>query len=318
MKDTVKSMSLHAFIRLVALSALLVVTPKAAFAETASQPWPISIRNQIDRIGNVEYRLRKSAANLCSDSDTLTGIKVDYIGAYATGDQQVVREYAGLGDAPQVISVAAGSPAESAGIQVGDDILSVNGALISQLHTQSDDTALLADQIEERLAATPEGRDVTLVLERGGQPVTVSFKGETACATRFILKTGKGLTAYSDGNNVALSGKLVDFARNADELAIFAGHELAHVVARDGKASGLGQRRAMEDRADILGADLMRCAGFDVNRGLAIWQRYNKRDWLRWLRGPSHRNVPERIRRIEAHLESVPMVCPPEVPPLAD
>ena len=148
-------MSLHAFARSVALTALLVVAPKAAFAETASQPWPISIRNQIDRIGNVEYRLRKSAANLCSDSSTLTGIKLDYIDAYATGDQQVVREYAGLGDAPQIISVATGSPAESAGVQVGDDILSVNGVSFSQLHTESDDSALLADQIEERLAATP-------------------------------------------------------------------------------------------------------------------------------------------------------------------
>ena len=304
-------MSLHAFARSVALTALLVVAPKAAFAETASQPWPISIRNQIDRIGNVEYRLRKSAANLCSDSSTLTGIKLDYIDAYATGDQQVVREYAGLGDAPQIISVATGSPAESAGVQVGDDILSVNGVSFSQLHTESDDSALLADQIEERLAAT-------LVLERNGRPFTVSFQGETACVTRFILKTGKGLTAYSDGNNVALSANLVDFAQNADELAVFAGHELAHVVARDGKARGLRQRRAMEDRADIFGADLMRCAGFDVDRGIAIWQRYNKRDWLRWLRGPRHRNVPERIRRIEAHVESVPMTCPPEVPPLAD
>lgn len=311
-------MSLHAFVRLIALSTLLVVAPKTAFAGIASQPWPTTIRKQIDRIGDVEYRLRKSTAKLCNDSNTMTGIKVDYIGAYANGDRQVVRDYAGLGDAPQIISVAAGSPSEAAGVQVGDDIFSVNGMPVSQLHSESDKPSLLADQIEEQLAATPEGQDVALMLERDGKPVTISFRGEEACATRFILKTGEGLTAYSDGNNVALSSELVDFARNDDELAIFAGHELAHVIARDGKARGLRQRRAMEDRADVLGADLMRCAGYDVKRGLAIWRRYNKRDWLRWLRGPSHRNVPERIRRIETHIETLPMTCPPQVPSLAD
>lgn len=311
-------MSLHAFVRLVALSAPLVAVPKATFAETPPQPWSISIRKQIERLGNVEYRLRKSAGQLCNDSNTITGIKVDYIGAYATNDRAVVREYAGLGDAPQVISVAAGSPAEAAGVRPGDDVLAVNGVATSQLHSASDTPALLADQIEEMVAETPRDKRVELTLERSGKPVFISFRGEQACATRFVLKTGKGLTAYSDGTNVAVSADLVDFAQNADELAIFAGHELAHVVARDGKALGLRQRRAMEDRADMLGADLMRCAGFDVNRGIAIWQRYNKRDWLRWLRGPSHRNVPERIRRIKAHLQTEPARCPPQIPSLPD
>ncbi|MCT2398077.1 M48 family metallopeptidase [Novosphingobium mangrovi (ex Huang et al. 2023)] len=239
--------------------------------------------------------------------------------AYAMQDRPLVRDLTGLGDLPQVIAVAPESPAQVAGIRPGDDILSVNATPVSEIVAKDPEAGSLADHLEELLAATPEGEDITLELERGGHTLTISFRGEQLCATRFILKTGKGVTAYSDGQNVALSAKLVDFAQNADELAVFASHELAHVVARDGKAKGLRERRAMEDRADTLGADLMRCAGYNVERGLEIWHRYNQRDILRWLRDPSHRNIPERVRRIEAHIASTPETCPPPgVPELED
>lgn len=264
----------------------------------------------------MEYSLRKSAASLCSTHSTASGIRIDYIEAYTSSDRELVWQLTGLVDDPQVIAVAPGSPAETAGVKVGDNLLAINSTLVTELRASSSNTALLADQLEERLAATPAGQEITLKLRRHGQPLTLTFAGEQLCATRFILKTGKGITAYGDGKNVALSGKLIDFAQNADELAVFASHELAHIIARDDKAKSLRQRRAMEDRADALGADLMRCAGYDVERGLAIWHRYNKRDWLRWMRSPSHRNVPERIRRIKTHVKSTPKLCPPPVPSL--
>lgn len=317
-KSAIKSMSFQAFIRLIAATIPFIFAPLTAHAATASTPWPIAIREQIARIGAAQYALRKSARQLCESNNTASGIKIDYIDAYAPNDQSLVRELTGLADAPEIIAVAPGSPAQAAGIRPGDNIVAVNHTPVSELRAQTADTSLFADTLEERLAATPEGQDIDLKLERDGRTFDVAFRGEQLCATRFILKTDEGITAYSDGKNVALSSKLVEFAQNEDELAVFASHELAHIIARDGKAKSLGQRRAMEDRADVLGADLMRCAGFDVERGLDIWRRYNKRDWLRWFRDPSHRNTPDRIRRIEAHIAAVPKTCPPAIPALAD
>lgn len=308
----------HTFARLIALAAPLVAPVSPVAAATAATPWPIEIRTQMSQIGALEYALRKSAGDLCALRNTASGIKIDYIEAYAAEDRPLVRRFTQLQDAPQVIEVAPDSPAQIAGVRPSDNILSINGVPVSEIRAKSASGELLADELEERLAATPEDQNVMLELSRDGQPLEIAFRGERLCATRFVLKTGEGITAFSDGRNVALSSKLADFAQNDDELAVFAGHELAHIIVRDGEAKDLRQRRAMEDRADALGADLMRCAGYDVERGLAIWRRYNRRDWLRWMRDSTHRKVPDRIRRIEAHMAEVPKTCPPRIPPLGD
>ena len=92
------------------------------------------------------------------------------------------------------------------------------------------------------------------------------------------------------------------FAASDDELALVAGHELGHIIHRDGKATSLADRRNMEDRADEAGAHLAKCAGYDVTAALGFWDRYANRRKLSFLYGPSHRSPRDRAARMAAFI----------------
>lgn len=298
-----------------ALSLLVVFSP--APAQEPDTSWPVAVRADIARLGAAEFALRSAAGLSCRSQDIASGIKLDYIGAYAPEHRDIVRRSTGLGEEAQIVAVAPASPAAQAGLLPGDEIIAVSGTSFADMAAKSRNPGLLPDEVENLLARTAEGHEIVLDVRRNGVPHTFRFRGRRLCAARFYLKTDEGMSAYGDERNVAIGRKFLDFARNDDELAILAGHELAHIVAQDDATNNLRTRRAMEDRADLLGADLARCAGYDMSKGLELWRRVDERDWLKWLRAPSHRRASERIRRIEDHLRRGSPVCPPATPALS-
>ncbi len=281
-------------------------------AEAQSVPaWPVALRAQLVRMTDVGYRLSTTAAPLCTEKSGQTGLLIDHIAAYGDTDQAAVRTALGLTDLPQVAAVAPDSAAAKAGVLPGDDILAIEGRDTAAILARSAAPQLIADEIEEMLASATPGKPLHLALRRSGRSVSAELLPVEGCAARFVVKTGKGIEAFSDARNVGLGIKLVAFTGSDDELALVAGHELAHIVYHDATVkSGLGQR-AKEDRADVLGASLARCAGYDVERGLKFWPRYKKQDWLRFFRDPSHRSPDARVALIRAKAVDGP--CPPRL-----
>lgn len=284
----------------------------ASFAATP-EPWPITLRTQMQRLATVGFRLDLAATDLCANKAAGTGLGLDSISAYADADKDLVAEILHMGDAPQIAAVVAGSPADAAGIAVGDDLLSINGTPASSI--LSDGTGLVADGIEQYLAALPVGTPVRLGLRRNSRLFETSVIPRQVCSARFVIKTGKGITAFSDSVNVAVSSELIAFAQNDDELALIAGHELGHVVHRDGEARSLSERRRMEDRADLMGARLATCAGYSPSAGIEFWLRRDRKDWLRMFRDPTHRSRKSRVELIRADIPSIK--CPAEALPSA-
>lgn len=277
----------------------------------APPAWPRILQEQVVRLAGTEYRLRVAAGPVCKQQFAETGLVIDFILSYNSSTQNVVRAAIGMGDLPMVIGVVNGSPAALSDVRAGDTILEINGTAMSRIIQDSPDAGLLPEQLRNSIAQTPDGQVVNLVLDRQGERITTSITPVRLCGTHFLLKPGSGSIAWSDGYTVAIGGKLMNSVNTEDELALVAGHELAHVIYGDEDARSLAERRKMEDRADLLGADLARCAGYDVTTGLAFWRRFNAKDWLRWMRDPTHRNVPERIRRMTAHM-ALPPQCPPD------
>ncbi|WP_159977465.1 MULTISPECIES: M48 family metalloprotease [unclassified Novosphingobium] len=306
MKRKKKYASSHSYAKLALIGMLCCPSP-TAIAKT--QPWPVTLRSQMVRLNEVGYRIGLIAAPLCPSTSAGTGLSLDYIEAYDAGDRDAISQLLGITQSPQVAAVATGSPASTAGVMPGDEIIAIDGSPTSKLLFEAKDKTLFADELEERLAAAPEGSVLMLELTRKGNPLKVRITPQRICSSRFVIKTGIGFNAFSDGTNVAMSGKLIEFSRNDDELALIAAHEIGHVINRDGKAGSLGKRREMEDRADLLGVRLMKCSGYDPESGVQFWLRRDATDMLRLLRAPTHRSGKARVAlmREEAKIAA----CPP-------
>ncbi len=260
------------------------------------------------RLAQVEWRMRRSTADLCPKQAADVGIAIDYIGAYEKSDRKLVRASTGLGDKPQVIAVVADSPAHSAGLQQGDEIVGLNGIPAEKIASRSGADTLLADDIQDWIAGQPTSRVFTITIRREGTRLTLPMKPVRVCSARFILHTDKSVEAYSDGENIALTTGIMRFAESDDEIALIAGHELAHVISGEGKSFGLFGQRRIEDKADMLGARLARCAGYDLPRAFDFWTRFAQKDWLGFLRDPTHRTARGREKRLRAAKED--LTCP--------
>lgn len=294
-----------------AVAAIAVFSIADSTSRAATTPsWPIRLREDMAKLARVEWRLRESATPLCPTT-LAGGIVVDDSRAYAEADRPMLRAVLGLGEAPQVAYVVPQSPADRAGVRAGDAILAVNGTPTERLRASAADPALFSDTVEQALAA---GGPVRLGLQRGAEVLTLAYTPLALCGERFVLKTDSAVDAYRERGTarLAVTTGLIEFAASEDELALIAGHELGHVVARDGKAGSIGERRRIEDRADRTGALLAHCAGYDVRASLAFWRRFAKRDWLGFLRDPSHRSPGRRIASIEAALPG--FNCPARLP----
>jgi hypothetical protein len=301
----------HLFRPAIALLCLASMSLSGICHAQGERTWPQVLRAQMARLNEVGYRLEHASPGLCEKTGAATGIAVDHIGAYAPGDRELVARSLSMTSLPQVAAVAPGSPAAVSGVEPGDDLIAIDGQDTAAFVNADWDKGLVADAIEDALWDALPGHSIHLRLERGSIPIEVSIRPERLCRTRFILKSNGGLEAHTDAINIAVGWKLMQFTQNDSELAIALGHELAHVVYGDLKASNLAERRMMESRADLMGAAIMRCAGYDIGGGVEFWKRYNAKNWLRWTGDPTHRNVPARIRAIQS-VAARPAACPPD------
>lgn len=250
------------------------------------------------RLADVSWRLRLAAGETCPRSVGLSGIIIDHIGAYKPGDRHGLQALFAMDDNPQIAAVAQGSPAAEAGLSPGDVLLAIDGRSTARIVAEASDSAFVSQDVEQALERPAGDGALTLRIERSGKIEERQLVPRLACAAEFVIKTDGGIEAYSGDGQVAISTGAIRFARNEDELALVTGHELAHVVARDDRARNVAERRYMEDRADLLGAALLTCAGYDKGKALEYRRRYDKEDWLRWMRAPTHRNPLERVRRV--------------------
>lgn len=299
------------------LAAFALPTPAVA----ATDSWPVALRRAIQRTATVEWRLRTAAARTCPAMAAGTGLVLDSLDAYDEDDRAMVSRLLWLADSVQVAAVAEGSPADVAGIRPGDAIVALDGRPLVTAGAQALDTPdgrPAALQEMDALARLIPDAPVAVTLRSartgaGAAERTVQLVPQRTCAARVFVSTKNTLQAYTDGVTVIVTARLVDFTASDDELAILLGHEMGHILAHD--VQGDTSARRMEDRADIVGADLAACAGYDAKAAAPFWQRYEKTSLLHFIDIRTVSPGRERVRNVRNR--PFPPHCPIKgIPPV--
>lgn len=300
----------HGLSLCVAAFAMVAVPFPAARLAAQNQAWPVRLKQDMVRLGSIEWRLRRAAENSCESVAADIGITIDDRRAYDRKDWPLLATSIGLLEDPVVTSVVADGPAARAGLRAGDAIVAVGGQSVATIIERRKAGPLVAEALIAEIAGASGGASaaVPLAVRRKAETLQYRVQPVRHCAARLVLVTDRSVDAHSDAQNVAISTGLMAFARSDDEIALAAGHELAHIILKHRKGGGISARRLMEDDADSLGLRLMHCAGYDARRGLGLFLRLGKNDWLGFLRAPTHRSFAKRVARLQAELPD--LSCP--------
>jgi hypothetical protein len=197
-----------------------------------------------------------------------------------------------------VQAVAAGSPAEQAGVRPGVEVLGIAQLAIpggGKGPRTTERLNLLHNSLDAALLAAG-----SVQLETAQGPARIG--GTLACKARFELTNDRG-GARAGTVIVQVSDTMLAEAQGDDEAAFVVAHELAHVVlghSRPGRSAA--ERRNDEREADRLAPWLMANAAYDPKAGLAFLRRWGAKG-LRIAGDGTHDSPLRRGRQVEIQVE---------------
>ncbi|MCR4344464.1 MAG: M48 family metallopeptidase [Candidatus Scalindua sp.] len=240
------------------------------------------------------------------------------IGALIVDNTEDIARYYKLSteDGCVVVGVIDDYIADLAGIREGDIIKEIEGKEIKD----SNHVTFKVDEVS------------IVIVERNDARLSFDVKPEEKPYVRISLKETGKINAYAKFTGIQFTTGMVHFVEDDDELAVIMGHELAHLTARHlpknismaalcGALGGLtgpfaplttqalyaSYSRKNEREADYLGLIYAHNAGYDVEKGAALWKRFaleiprtRSKSFLR-----SHPASPERILRVKNVVELI-------------
>lgn len=281
-----------------------------------------ALQRQDAAVATAGFRLAQANLGLCGSRSFLAGITPHYLNQYDAAFRDTAGRQFQLKALPSVLAVAAGAPAERAGLRADDRLLAVDGEPFGAEQARGDagsfaDTEQALDLIDR---AATDGKMVVRI-ERSGAVSDIPVELTQGCRSRFQVVPGDTPKAQADGDYVQISAGLVAFARSDGELASVLAHELAHNILRhrvtlEGQGAlkqglfGPGARnakliRATEIEADRLSPYLMANAGYDPRDAVRYWVRHGAERGDRWFRTGTHPRWRDRVRLIETEVARI-------------
>lgn len=252
-----------------------------------------------ERLQRVAWRLATRGAPLC-DKTVEPGFGLGWISSDSLPERfrGVARKSFGIDSKLRVHGIVPGSPAARAGLEDGDEIVSVGGHAVASLEDMA------------RVWSGLSGNRVSLTVLTVGGKSRVELKGVERCAYPVRLDLSDAINAFADGKAVGITTGMMRFVESDDELALVVGHELAHNVSghvakqqtntlagfflgalvdagataagvdTGGAGRELGARmgqgaysKDFESEADYLGCYFAARAGYDASLAMLMWRR---------------------------------------------
>ena len=267
------------------LSAEQQFQERAAFSE-------VSVLR--DRLMRVAHPVMKANADLCKKTRLDIGALTHTLKSYSKQLRDGASRELGVRDAPSIIYVRAGSPADLAGLQVGDSVL------------DGEENALA---LPSKKARTLLQTSAQMKLRRADDVQNIDFTPEKVCGYDVKLRTTSTINAYATGRSIIVTSGMINFVTSDEELALIIGHELAHNELRHVRKivtnlvlSGFATRytRPFEAEADYVGMYYMARAGFELEGAENIWRRLGTLHPRGIARAKTHPKYPSRYLSLAA------------------
>ena len=217
-------------------------TPETVRAAQLEQQEVLITRDlrQQRRVDDVGHKLLAVATPYCTGAVASgTGVRFANLNSFPSTYEDAARAV-GFSDTVVIVSVARGSAAARAGIEVGDRVVGVNdgtaprgpnaasqlaraiatrGPAAPRLTLHHGDTTFLMD-------ASARNRARTHGSAAGDTHVTVP--ADTLCGYNLIASRKDEINTWADGSNVTVTSAMLRFVVDNDELAAVLAHEIAH------------------------------------------------------------------------------------------
>lgn len=246
------------------------------------------------RLMQVARPVLKANAELCPKTRQDIGVMMHTAKTYPKALRPAAQRELGAKDKPSIRLVTKGSPAETAGLKVGDQFLNAKGEIVSQLSKD------LQKQFEQ---------SGNIRVRRGDKDIPITVKSETLCGYTVRLAQTSTINAYADGKNITMTAGMMNFVKNDDELALIVGHELGHntmghirKIVSNIILSGGATRytRPFETEADYVGLYYMVRASYSPEGVENFWRRLAVTNPKYVARDKTHPRYPNRYLSIAA------------------
>ena len=272
-----------------AILVLPAVTPEMIKEEAFLQQESVLLRlqQQDQQLSTVAYRLGEAGTEICPVSGPVSGLVLHHQAQYGAAIRPYAARVYRMGDEIAIMAVAAGSPADVAGLKPGDRLVMVNGLSLPTTPQSVPVGGSYAPVARARRLLEQEILQGPLALSilRDGVSIETLLVPVRHCTTEVQLEVSDLVEAAADSERVFISTGMVRYARSDEELAVFVAHELAHIYLQHqdrleaaGKTNPLTHRspeslRRLEAEADHLGLYLTARAGYDAGVAPDLWRR---------------------------------------------
>lgn len=218
------------------------------------------------RLDNVVFRVMQGTAGLCrGQTKPQFGFRTATRGSFGSDMRDAATEALGLDDRLHVLAVVPGSPADHAGLELGDVIVEANGIPVGT-----------GARAVRKFTSIRDGtRDGVLSLTlRGETARKVTLAAVETCDYPVEVTPEDNVNAYANGRAISITRGMLWFA-NDKELAFVLSHELAHhIMNHVGSLLGAtGQLAELEAEADYVGLYIMARTGYGIGDAPEFWRR---------------------------------------------
>ena len=216
------------------------------------------------RLARVAAPLRLKNKSLCPNTRRDPGFTIHKLEDYPEAIRPMAEAL--LGVKPGGLYVRAVRPntsAEQARLEAGDQILGVNGNMISPKPLMDTyNRAVLRNGFESVLSKVN-------IRTPNGQEYLARIRPDTACDIPVKVIFSNDINGHTDGTDVLITSALMQSVPDDTNLALVIAHEMAHVIA--GHAE-MFPTQELELDADRMALVLMARAGYDVKAAVAYWK----------------------------------------------